>query len=181
VRDQAIGVLATSPFSVHQALLFRQWSADVTLFQHTAPACTPEQLEQLAARGITVVEGEVAALEVTADQLTGIRLRSGAVMPIQAAVVAPRFTARADVLTSLGLETVEQQVDGHVVGTYVPADPMGATAVPGVWVAGNVADLKSQVIAAAAAGLNAAAAINADLITEDTRRAVEEFSKVGAR
>jgi thioredoxin reductase len=102
-------------------------------------------------------------------------------MPIQAAVVAPRFTARADVLTSLGLETVEQQVDGHVVGTYVPADPMGATAVPGVWVAGNVADLKSQVIAAAAAGLNAAAAINADLITEDTRRAVEEFSKVGAR
>jgi thioredoxin reductase (NADPH) len=181
VRDQAIGVLATSPFSVHQALLFRQWSADVTLFQHTAPACTAEQLEQLAARGITVVEGEVAALEVTDDRLTGVRLRSGAVVPVQAAVVAPRFTARADVLTSLGLETVEQQMDGHVVGTYVPADPMGATAVPGVWVAGNVADLKSQVIVSAAAGLNAAAAINADLIAEDTRRAVEELSQVGVR
>jgi hypothetical protein len=41
-----------------------------------------------------------------------------------------------------------------------------------VWVAGNVADLKGQVIASAAAGLNAAAALNADLIAEDTRLAV---------
>ena len=33
VRDQAIGVLATGPMSVHQALLFRQLSADVTFFR----------------------------------------------------------------------------------------------------------------------------------------------------
>jgi hypothetical protein len=39
-------------------------------------------------------------------------------------------------------------------------------------VAGNVADLRVQVISAAAAGLNTAAAINADLIAEDTRVAV---------
>jgi len=57
---------------------------------------------------------------------------------------------------------------------YVPADPTGATAVPGVWVAGNVADLRAQVISAAAAGLNTAAAINADLIAEDVRRAVAD-------
>jgi thioredoxin reductase (NADPH) len=167
--------------SVHQALLFRQWSADVTLFQHTLPDLTAEQREQLAARGITVVEGAVEGLEVAADRLTGVRLRSGAVVPVQAVVVAPRFTARADVLTSLGVETVEQRMDGHVVGTYVPVDPMGATAVPGVWVAGNVADLKAQVIAAAAAGVNAAAAINADLVAEDTRHAVEEHSNAVAR
>ena len=48
--------------------------------------------------------------------------------------------------------------------------PTGATAVPGVWVAGNVADLRAQVITAAAAGLNAGAAINADLIAEETRQ-----------
>jgi thioredoxin reductase len=49
---------------------------------------------------------------------------------------------------------------------------MGATVVPGVWVAGNVTDLKAQVISSAAAGLNAGAAINADLIAEDVRVAV---------
>src|SRR6185437_10938414 len=32
VRDRAIGVLTTGPMSVHQTLLFRQWSADVVLF-----------------------------------------------------------------------------------------------------------------------------------------------------
>jgi 2-polyprenyl-3-methyl-5-hydroxy-6-metoxy-1,4-benzoquinol methylase len=41
-----------------------------------------------------------------------------------------------------------------------------------VWVAGNVTDLRAQVISSAAAGLNAAAALNADLIAEDTRTAV---------
>jgi thioredoxin reductase len=175
VRDQAIGVLASGPMAVHQALLFRQLSADVTLFLHTAPDPTGEQREQLAARGIAVVDGEVAALQVTDDQLTGVQLRSGEVFPRQAVVVAPRFTARADVLTSLGLEPVEQQVEGHVIGSYVPADPTGATAVPGVYAAGNVADLRAQVISAAAAGLNTAAAINADLVAEDARQAVAAY------
>jgi thioredoxin reductase (NADPH) len=172
VRDQAIGVLASGPLAVHQALLFRQLSADVVLFLHKAPALTDEEYEQLAARGITLVSGEVAAIDVADDRVTGVRLRSGEVVRRQAVVVQPRFTARAGVLASLGLETVEQQMGDRLVGTYVPSDPMGATAVPGVWVAGNVADLKAQVIAAAAAGLNAAAAINADLVAEDTRRAV---------
>ncbi|HAN24380.1 MAG TPA: NAD(P)/FAD-dependent oxidoreductase, partial [Microbacterium ginsengisoli] len=31
VRDRRLGVLATSPRSLHQAQLVRQWSADVTL------------------------------------------------------------------------------------------------------------------------------------------------------
>ena len=44
--------------------------------------------------------------------------------------------------------------------------------MPGVWVAGNVADLTAQVITAAAQGVAAAAAINADLIAEETERAV---------
>jgi thioredoxin reductase (NADPH) len=61
---------------------------------------------------------------------------------------------------------------GVVLGEAVPADAQGATAVPGVYVAGNVTDLRAQVIVAAAAGLTTAAAINADLIAEDTRRAV---------
>ena len=37
VRDQAIGILATGPTAVHQALLFRQLSDDVTFFRHTGP------------------------------------------------------------------------------------------------------------------------------------------------
>ena len=38
VRDQPIGIIGGSARSVHQALLFRQWSADVVLFSHTGTA-----------------------------------------------------------------------------------------------------------------------------------------------
>jgi thioredoxin reductase len=180
VRDRPVGVLG-GPMGVHQALMWRQWTADVTLFQHTGSAPTDEERKQLAARDIAVVTGVVQGLEVTDGRLTGVRLDTGDVVPREALVVAPRFTARADVLTSLGLETVPQEMNGHVVGSYVAADPTGATAVPGVWVAGNVADLRAQVIASAAAGLNAAAMLNADLITEDVRLAVDARSLAGAR
>ncbi|MDQ0379473.1 NAD(P)/FAD-dependent oxidoreductase [Amycolatopsis thermophila] len=172
VRDQAIGVVGGNPMAVHASLLWRQLSEDVTLFRHRAPELTGEQREELAARGIRVVEGEVAAVEVTGDRLTGVRMRSGEVVPRQAVVVAPRFTARAGLLTGLGLEVTEQVLQGHVMGTFVAADPAGATAVPGVWVAGNVANVSAQVIVSAAGGMTAGAAINADLVAEDTGRAV---------
>lgn len=63
----------------------------------------------------------------------------------------------------------------HVIGVQVPADATGATEVTGVWVAGNVADIRAQAITAASGGLAAAAAINADLIDEETRAAVTEY------
>jgi thioredoxin reductase len=173
VRDQSIGVLSTGPGGVLKALLWRQWSADVTLFLHTGPEPGDEERAQLAARGIAVVTGEVAAVEADGDRLTGVRLASGRLVPRDALVVAPVFTARSGVLTSLGLAAADVAApDGHVVGSAVPAGPTGATAVPGVWVAGNVTDLMAQVITAAAAGLQAGAAINADLLFEDVRRAV---------
>jgi thioredoxin reductase (NADPH) len=114
----------------------------------------------------------VERLKVEEDRLVGVRLGSGALVPLEALVVAPFFRARADVLVSLGLEAVPMRMGEHVVGTYVSGDATGATAVPGVWVAGNVADPKAQVISSAAAGLGAAAAVNADLVAEDTALAV---------
>jgi len=172
VRDQAIGVLATSGMATHQALLFRQLSDDVTLFLHTAPEPTDEQWEQLAARGIAVVQGKVEQLELENDKLTGVRLEGGRVIPRQALAVQTSMRARADFLADLGLEPVVQEMNGLVMGTVVAADATGATDVPGVFAAGNVTDARTQVITAAAAGLAAGAGINADLIAEDTRLAV---------
>ncbi|HEY0475619.1 MAG TPA: thioredoxin reductase, partial [Kribbella sp.] len=172
VRDQAIGVLATGGMAIHQAQLFRQLSADVTLFLHDGPEPTEDQWEELAARGISVVQGKVAAVEVEDDKLSGIRLEGGTVIPRQVLAVAPQMKARAGFLEDLGLKPVELELNGVVFGTAVPADASGATEVPGVWVAGNVTDPRAQVVSSAAAGLAAAAALNADLIAEETRLAV---------
>jgi thioredoxin reductase len=142
---------------------------DLRLFLHTGPRPTDEETEQLAALGITVVEGEVASLEVQEDRLTGVRLQNGEVIPRSAVVVGPRFAARAGMLAGLGLETTDHPSG---MGEHVEADAMGRTAVPGVWVAGNVTDPAAQVIGSASAGVMAGAAINADLVAEETREAV---------
>ena len=177
VRDQGIGVLSTGPMSVHQALMWRQWSDDVSLFLHTGPEPGEDEYEQLAARGIAVVDGRVASVEVTDGRLSGVVLDGGKVVARQALVVAPRFTARAGFLAGLGLEVSDQEMGGVVIGTRITSDPTGATAVPGVWVAWNVADMSLQVIGAAAAGVRAGAMINADLTAEETRRAVEDLRR----
>lgn len=161
VRGARIGVIGDPAMAVPKALLWRQWSEDVTLFLHTAPEPDEEQARQLAARGITVVRGLVEAIEDA-----GARV-GGEIHPMDAYVVQTRLTARADLA---GLTPQEHPMG---IGTYLPSeDPTGRTSVPGVWVAGNVADPMAQVVTSAAAGLMAGAAINLDLVNEDVALAV---------
>jgi thioredoxin reductase len=58
---------------------------------------------------------------------------------------------------------------------WTTADAAGRTSVPGVWVAGNAANPRAQVITAAGEGSAAAIAINADLVEEEVQRAVAAF------
>ena len=80
--------------------------------------------------------------------------------------------ANAEILAPLGIAPVEVSFDGQVIASRIAADPSGATSVPGVYVAGNVADPQAQVIVSAADGLMAGAAINQDLVAVDAERAV---------
>ncbi|WP_328403622.1 hypothetical protein OHS70_33215 [Streptomyces sp. NBC_00390] len=52
------------------------------------------------------------------------------------------------------------------------SDANGFTGVVGVWVAGNVSDLMAGVAVAAASGVQAATAVNADLVAADTAAAL---------
>jgi thioredoxin reductase len=154
VRGEPIGVIATTERAVHAALLWRQWTPDLTLFRNNV--LLPD--EDFAGRGITVVDGTVTAADGTGVTVDGDRH-----VPRSYLVVQTRLEARADFLAPLGLKPVEHPMG---IGTHIPAeDPSGRTSVPGVWVAGNVTDPMAQVITSAAAGMAAGAMINMDLIT----------------
>jgi thioredoxin reductase (NADPH) len=180
VRDQAIGVLACGPMAVHQALMLRQLSADVTFFQHDAGPLGDDEREQLTARGIPIVDGEVVGLAVADDRLTGVRLADGRTVAVDALGVQPVFTARTELLDALGLVPTDMVVAGHVIGRHIAAGMGGTTDAPGVYVAGNVAEPMAQVMSSAAAGLFAGAAINGDLVTEDTAVAVAALREKAA-
>ncbi|MDI6100967.1 bifunctional NAD(P)/FAD-dependent oxidoreductase/class I SAM-dependent methyltransferase [Actinoplanes sp. NEAU-A12] len=175
LRDQRIGVIASGPLSVHQAQMWRQISPHVLLLLNGGDAPAAEQGEELAARGVPVVPGAIESVEVAGDRLTGVRLADGDVVAVDAVVVGPRFTARSGVLEALGLVAEPFEMHGHRLGSRIPADESGATSVPGVWVAGNVTNLGATVAVAVAGGQTAGAAINMDLIAEDTRAAVAAY------
>ncbi|GAA4803500.1 bifunctional NAD(P)/FAD-dependent oxidoreductase/class I SAM-dependent methyltransferase [Tomitella cavernea] len=174
VRDQRIGILATGPMAAHQALLFRQLSEYVTVIVHDASPFDDAQAEQLAALGIPLVDGPVTAVESGPAGLTGARLADGTVVALDALVVAPVTHARAGILRPLGLRPQDFLVGHTVMGTVIGADRTGKTDVPGVWAAGNITDPSAQVIASAAAGLQAGAMINADLAAADAEAALYE-------
>ena len=170
IRNQKVGVLASDAHAVLHALTFRQWSPDVTLLLNGEMALSPGQSEQLDARSVKVIEGRVRGLVSQDDKLTAVTLDDGSAVPLEVLVVSPETVSKANMLQALGLEPDDLE-EGP--GTRLATDESGRTSCPGVWAAGNATDVSAQVMTAAAAGLKAAAAINADLVLADTRLAVE--------
>ncbi|NNN31690.1 NAD(P)/FAD-dependent oxidoreductase [Streptomyces sp. S3(2020)] len=164
VRDQAFGVLATTPLSVHQALMVSQWSKDVTLFLHTVGAAelSGDDVRRLSAAGVRVVPGEVRELVVENDRFTGVRLTDDTTYDREVLFVAPRAVPQNGLLEKLGAEFRETPF-----GAYPVLDETGRTTVPGVWAAGNVMGFGEQVVNAAAGGYRAGATINGDLLMTD--------------
>ena len=167
VRDQRLAVLGGSPDAVRYTQIVRQWSSDVVFFAPPA-TLTPNQRNEMLARGIDIVEGSVQHIKVEDDRLTGLVLDDGRTVVRDALFVPPRFVPNSDLLAALGCET-----DGS---GWVTAGANGLTSVPGVWVAGNVTNPRAQVITAAGEGSAAAIAINGDLVDDDVRDAVRDFN-----
>jgi thioredoxin reductase len=167
VRDRPIGVLGgTDPdLALHLALLLPQWSSDVVFFPHTADLA-PGAREQLALRGVNVADGTVTRLVVHDDAVRGVELDDRRVVARSTVFVGPRFVPRDELLRGLGCE-IDADIDGS---GRVRTDGSGRTSVAGVWVAGNVADPRAQVVTAAGQGSVAAIALNTDLLQDDLRR-----------
>lgn len=149
VRDRAIGVLATTAMSAHQALMFRELTEDLHVYAAGAELDAAAR-ERFAALGITVHEGAVEEVLAGEDGgITGVRLAGGEFVARSVLAVATTLTPRLDGLEGLGL-ALEELPGG--MGWKVPTGMAGASEVPGVWVAGNAADPAAQVGAAAAGG-----------------------------
>jgi thioredoxin reductase len=167
VQDRPLGVLGGTPGAIRYTNIVRQWTHDLVYF--TPPGVlTAAERTQLLARAIAVVEGTVDGLVVDdSDQLCGVQLRDGCVIPREALFVPPRFVSNDNLLVGLGCN---RDSDG-----WVAVDSTGSTSVAGVWAAGNVVDPRAQLISAAGAGSAAAMALNADLVEDDVRTAVGDL------
>lgn len=167
VRDQTLGVLGGTSAAVRYAQIVRQWSDDV-VYVTLAGTLETDERQGLVARGIRIAEGSASRVLLDGDRLYGIELDGDSTILCDALFVPPRFIPNTDLLVGLGCALDE---DGWPI-----ADSSGLTSVGGVWVAGNVANPRAQVITAAGEGSAAAMAINADLVDADVRDAIRDFT-----
>ena len=141
---------------------------------HDPQALAPDDVTRLRALGIDVVEGPVSRVLGEAGTLRGVEVPGGTVTA-DAPVVASFPQPLAPPPTPLGLELTALEMMGRVMARSLAADAVGRTAVPRVWAAGNLTDPMSQVVMAAAAGVRTGAMVNAEMVTEDQARRLEQL------
>ncbi|MGV9008091.1 NAD(P)/FAD-dependent oxidoreductase [Brevundimonas sp.] len=156
-----IGVLGASAMSIHQALLIADWG-QVTLFLNDVVQPTDEESRQLARRGVIVEPMPVTALEGDAPSLTGARLSDGRLVPLRALFLGVGVRQTGALAETLGCA-----LDETPMGRIIRVDDFKQTTVPGVYAAGDVARMASNITLASADGVMAGIGMHRSLIEEE--------------
>jgi thioredoxin reductase len=151
------------------ALHLRRLSDDVVLCTHGGADLDPGRTALLADRGIAVRTEPVASLVAKDGDLDRIEFASGEPLPRQAVFTSFTPRQRSALPAQLGCTRFDDDA--------VEVDDFGRTSVSGVYATGDMARRPTMpapfaaVIAAAASGTIAAAALDKDLLAADLGRA----------
>jgi len=154
LQQGSVGVIATGPKSLHQALLLPDWGR-VTFFVNRALVLGEDEAKALAARGVTVEATPVAGI---ADEARVV-LADGRSEVFAGLFTASRTAPASPLASQLGCE----HEDG-MLGPFVKTDAMKATSVPGVFACGDLARATGTVALAVADGALAGTAAHASLV-----------------
>lgn len=169
LRDRRIVQIITHPMGLHATGLFHRLTARLTVVLHEPGDVGDAELDALRAGGVEILPGPVSRIVTGADgHVTAVELDGRGSIDADAVAVGPRFKVRAEPFTSLGLRPA---VHPTGLGDVLKTDETGATAVPGLYAAGNAVDPSQQVLQAAADGSRVGAMISFSLAHEDIRAA----------
>jgi thioredoxin reductase/SAM-dependent methyltransferase len=168
VRGQRLAVLGTSPMSLHQAQLLRQWSDRLIFFTAGCGPIDSDLAARLRSRGVRLVDSPVTELLTDRGRLTGVRLGDGDSIELDAMFTAPILRPNDRYLADLGLQRTE-----NAMGDFIAVDPVGQTSHPRVWAIGNIVNPGANVPVSIGAGSMTGGVVNMALVTEEFDRAVE--------
>jgi len=150
-----IGVLATSPNSMHHAMMLPDWGP-TALFLNGSFTPDPEQIAQLRRRGVTVDDGIVDRLD---GEGANVIMRDGRVVPLDGLFTATRTRVASPIAEQLGCA-----FDDGPMGAFIRTDAMKATTISGVFACGDAARMAGSVSLAVGDGALAGAAAHQSLI-----------------
>jgi thioredoxin reductase len=155
-----LGVLATGPWAVHQAVLVSEWAGAglATLFLNGAFEPDGAQLADLAARRIHVEPGPVMSAAGEAGTIE-LALRDGRARELDALFLLPRVVIRDRFAEQLGCD-----LDVGPLGPFYKTDAMKETTVPGVFACGDVGLPAPAVAFAVADGTRAGVSAHQSLV-----------------
>lgn len=166
VRDTPLAVLGDGDAGYGYARMIQNWSRDLVLITGENTTLTDDQLDDLQARGIGVVEANVTEYERLKGELSALHLSDGQRVARQAVFMRPPMSLRGNLPQQLGCTLSAD-------GLQVVVNEMGQTSVPGVYAAGDMVSPMHAVIVAAASGTKAAAMMNHKLIMGLPRPSVQ--------
>lgn len=149
-----IGVIATGPMSVHQALMAKEWGA-VTLFTHASFAPDAATRAELAAHAIALEETPLARLEGHAD----VVLADGRRLAFAGLFTAPRNRPASKLAESLGCALEETPF-----GTQIGTNEAKETSIPGAFACGDAARVPHSLTLAIADGAWAGMQLHRSLV-----------------
>lgn len=159
VRDQNLGVYAPASDAADVALGLKTWSARVTLFTGGAAEIGAQERARLERHHVRCCESPIERVVGEGGALSGVRLISGELVPLDALFVHAGQEPRNILAAQLGC-----QLDAR--GT-IEAGSKQQSDVPGLFIAGDLAADIQAVAVAVADGYRAAVAINRQLREED--------------
>lgn len=165
VRDQHVVAVLTHQMGLHPVRLFRRLTDTLTVVVHADSDVDESELDELRAAGVHIRSGTVRRVVTGSDgRLTGLELDNGELLDADAVSITPGFHPRSEPFTSLGLPS---SAHPNGLGEIVPTDTSGATAIAGLYAAGNITDPSQQVAQAAADGSRVGGMLSFSLADDD--------------
>ncbi|MFW7342162.1 NAD(P)/FAD-dependent oxidoreductase [Pollutimonas sp. H1-120] len=155
LQQGRIGVLASSPLSMHHALMLPDWG-ETTFFLNGSFAPDTEQLAALRARGVHIQDGMIERL---AGETLDVVMKDGRIIPLDGLFTITRILPGSPIAAQLGCE-----FDEMPMGLQIRTDSTQASSVPGVFACGDAARLAGNVALAVGDGAMAGVAAHRSLM-----------------
>lgn len=153
-----IGIVGSSPLSLHQAELLTEWG-DVALLVNGAVEVSPETRAKLERRGVAIELAPIDRISGHAD----VMLADGRQLSFAGLFAAPRTSPSNGLAEGMGCALEETPM-----GIQLRTDAENKTSVAGVFACGDVARVPHSVSLAVGSGAMAGAQVHRSLVWPET-------------
>ena len=157
VRDQRLGVIATTPLSAHQGLMLPDWGP-TTYFTQGKFEPEQQELAQMQKRGVHIERTPVVAVLGAAPSIQAVALEDGRTVALDALFAGPRVHMASPLAMQLGCAFGEGPM-----GPYILTDELRQTSIAHVFAAGDAAAPFHNGTMASAAGVMAGVSVHRSL------------------